>query len=364
MLWGRIRYNEQKRTWCIRGKFQGHRMYFSEIPTRGGKWIPCSTRELAEHLREEISKEMDRGEFNPARYRRAKPLHFEKFALQWLSDQKPNVKFSTWKTYRSYIHIWLIPSLGKEYIPDLSYRKIKQFFNAIPKSPKYKQNIHALLREILNDARKDGCIAQLPESMAFDIPQVKIKFLDGKTQDKILEKIPEVHRYIFRFIFNTGVRISEARALRKVDIKDDHIVISQTFAPSEAGGEQLQIVKQKKEESIPISDVVRELLSEIPASLSPFVFLNPSTGRPYGKNINADVWNPASKEALGYVFPLNNAGRHSFGMAMAKAGVDMDMIAKLLRHSDVKITKKHYAEHDMGVMKRAVDNVFSLHKKP
>jgi hypothetical protein len=31
-----------------------------------------------------------------------------------------------------------------------------------------------------------------------------------------------------------------------------------------------------------------------------------------------------------------------------------------LRHSNVAITKKHYAEHDMGVLKKVVDNVRAI----
>jgi hypothetical protein len=44
-------------------------------------------------------------------------------------------------------------------------------------------------------------------------------------------------------------------------------------------------------------------------------------------------------------------------MALSKAGVDMSQISAPLRHSNAAATKKHYAEPDMGVLKKVVDNV-------
>ena len=47
-------------------------------------------------------------------------------------------------------------------------------------------------------------------------------------------------------------------------------------------------------------------------------------------------------------------------MALSKAGVDMNQISALLLHSNVAVTKKHYAEPDMGVLKKVVDNVRAM----
>ena len=57
---------------------------------------------------------------------------------------------------------------------------------------------------------------------------------------------------------------------------------------------------------------------------------------------------------------MNNAGRHSLGMQLSRAGVEMERISALLRHTNISITKKHYAEADMGVLKKIVDNVRAI----
>ncbi len=147
--------------------------------------------------------------------------------------------------------------------------------------------------------------------------------------------------------------------MRKVDVKRDCIVIAGTFAPSADGGEAWQIVKQSREEAVPLTEGARLAIEAAGQNLTPYVFINPDTGRVYKKNIY-DIWNAACKKAgVGY-FPLNNAGRHSLGMALSKAGVDMNQISALLRHSNVAVTKKHYAEPDMGVLKKVVDNVRAM----
>jgi site-specific recombinase XerD len=136
--------------------------------------------------------------------------------------------------------------------------------------------------------------------------------------------------------------------LRKIDVKRDCIVIAGTFAPSAGGGGEVwQIVKQSREEAIPLTEDAHIAIEAAGQNLAPYVFINPDTGRVYKKNIY-DIWNKACKEAgVGY-FPLNNAGRHSLGMQLSKAGVEMERISALLRHTNVSITKKHYAEPDMG----------------
>jgi site-specific recombinase XerD len=85
------------------------------------------------------------------------------------------------------------------------------------------------------------------------------------------------------------------------------------------------------------------------------VFVNPDIGQPYTKNINRDVWNTACKAALGYVFPLNNVGRHSLANQMLEAGIDIETVSVLLRHSNTAVTKNNYARPNLKVIGGAVD---------
>jgi hypothetical protein len=42
-------------------------------------------------------------------------------------------------------------------------------------------------------------------------------------------------------------------------------------------------------------------------------------------------------------------------MALSKAGADLNQISEFLRHSGAAVTKNHYADLDMGILKKVVD---------
>lgn len=103
---------------------------------------------------------------------------------------------------------------------------------------------------------------------------------------------------------------------------------------------------------------LNEWWDDIPMFLnSEFVFNHSRTGKPYTRKINRGLWNPACEKVLGYVVPLNNCGRHSFANQLARDGVPMDVISKLLGHSNVKITESHYADPNLNVMGKMVDEI-------
>ena len=363
--WGHITENRSRGHWCVRGKWQGRQWYFSQIPTIHG-YIPCKTHDLAVILQGEISKDIERGTFNPARYSTARPLHLKEFSREWLNRVKPTLKFATWKGYRAYINHYINPILGEVFIPDLNYNHYLKIWTETPKSEKYRKNILACLYTMIEDARRSGHIAQVPEKILFkgkfQMPAKDPVWIDRDTQAAILCEIKPEDRPLFQFIFITGVRPSEARALQKADLYPDkgYVAIRHAFAPVEKGGEQMKEVKQKRERRIPFYDSLAGVLNTMAGNLTPFVFINPRTGRPYTKNINRDIWDPASTRALGYVVPLNNAGRHSWGNQMSEAGLDMESIRDGLGHSTTKTTREFYANPSLNKLKKAVDNVRAL----
>ena len=148
--------------------------------------------------------------------------------------------------------------------------------------------------------------------------------------------------------------------MRRSDLYPDreYIMIRNTFSAGQ-GREILRPVKQKRERRIPFYKALYDLFNEMPQSVTPFVFTYSKTGRPYTKNINKAVWNPASKKALGYLFPLNNAGRHSFANQLLQVGVDPGLVSNLLGHSDKRVLFRSYGDRweVTSSAKKVVDNV-------
>lgn len=168
---------------------------------------------------------------------------------------------------------------------------------------------------------------------------------------RIIEAIPRKHRPIFLFMMGTGCRPSEARALRKKDIQDGKIWFEVAFGR----GEELKSVKQEKIGYFPITAEVQQVLDEAPGNLTQWVFINPTTGRPYSKNINK-IWNAACDKAGVKRINLYNATRHSFACQMLNAGNSKGLVSQLLRHSDPRMIER-YAEYEEDPLRAAVERV-------
>lgn len=359
--WGIVGYNDKRDVWYVKGKWQGQRLYYSTYQSILGHRA-CKTETEARDLQLLISSEMEKGLFNPLRYKKSKPYHIKKYTESWLESITSDVAYATWKAYRAATH-YIINGLGDIYIKDLNYKEIKQWLSNLPLDLKTKKNYQGVLIRMLKDALRNGDIDQLPQFVEFrggwTIPVKDKVWIDEESHIRVIEEISEADRYIFLFLYATGVRVSEARALRKKDIfRDrDYILIRSTFGPV-PGGEELKPVKQKRERRIPFYASLKKWWDTMPVYLqSEFVFNNSVTGKPYTKNINRDIWNPACKKALGYVIPLNNCGRHSFANQLVQDGVPLATVSKLLGHSALKVTEDHYADPDINVMRKMVDNI-------
>lgn len=353
-LWGKVGFNSKWKHWFVRGKWQGKRRYFSQIPTQSGSLITCKTQELAQLLQHDISREIQFGTFNPARYKRSTPLHLETYSEKWLNLIKPSISSATWSDYESSLRLHILPVLGKEYIPDINKDKLTTLLNGINRTPKGKKNVMSCLHKLFNDALDSGHILQFPKFPRFtgthEIIPPDINYIDADQQKEIMSHIPISDRPIFEFMILTGCRPSEARAFQKMDIKKDCIVFAHAFGRK---GE-LKAVKGKKIMNWPMTEGLKDLFAIMPGNLSPWVFVNHKTGKPYNKNINR-IWNKACKKA-NIKISLNNATRHSFACQMLNADIPEGVVSRLLRHSDGRMIKR-YGEYKTDSLKNNVDKV-------
>ncbi|MFZ5572033.1 MAG: tyrosine-type recombinase/integrase [Thermodesulfobacteriota bacterium] len=352
----KVCWDTHRNHWCVRLIWQGKRYYFSkylgQVKTGSDPSRPC---QVAQRIASDINAEIDKGIFNPARHQQSKPLHVAQYYQRWIATL--TLEAATLKDYRNSFKNHIIPRIGDKFLLDINYEVLKNLQNGIQRSSKGKKNVMGALHKLLGDAFRSGHIPAMPVFPSFtgrDTVVDKVpEWINADTQAKVLAEIPPADRHIFRFMFLTGCRVSEARAFRWTDIKPDHIVFSVTFDPHE----NLKPIKNKRERKFPITAGLRELFSDMPRNLSPFCFLNSRTGRPHTKNINRDTWNPACQKAMGRVFPLNNAGRHSFANQLLEATDNISLVSKALGHSHISVTKKHYGDHSVESMRQVIDNV-------
>ena len=361
-MWGKVKFNKQQKSWCIKGKWQGKRVYFSEYDTAIGKRI-CQTEAEAIQLQVIISNEIAHGIFNPNRYRKAKKLHLEKYAETWLEEVKPDLSTSTYHGYETALRLYIKPTLGHKFLPDIGHADLKELMKAmnhlVPASR--KKNISAL-HVLLVDAQRDGHITQMPPWIEFKgqnkIVPPPIKYLTVDNQMRILDAIPERHQPIFLFMMATGCRPSEARAFRKQDVylEQGYLLFEVAFGYE---GE-LKAVKAEKAEPFPIGAEIKTILDMAPKVIGPYLFSNPDTGQHYPKEINK-IWNQACDDAGVKRFPLYPAVRHSFACQLLNLGVDERKVSRLLRHSDPRMIKR-YAFYETTTLEKEVDLVTRFKK--
>ncbi len=351
---GVVRYNPKCERYFVDLFWQGNRYRFYKYLGT----IPCESESIANRLLSDIRSEIDKGIFNPVRYKKGKPLHLAAYAEKWLEDIKATIATATYHDYKNSINNHIIPAIGSEFLPDLNYQKIRNFQTSIKRSSKGKFNVMGCLRKMLKDAQLSGYISQVPQFPGFKgkeaIVQPRINWIEQEDQWKILEHIPLEDKPIFLFLMVTGCRPSEARAFRWQDIKKDSIVIEVTFGREN----ELKEVKGKKLRVLPKTEALIQLFEMISRNLTNFVFLNPRTKNTYGRDF-ADTWRKANQAAGVKTIQLYSATRHSYGCHLLNSGLDKAMVQKLLGHSDPKMTDR-YAEWSQSAMKLALDNVVRL----
>lgn len=353
--WGTVRYNRARGHWAVVGTWQGQRCYFCRYESMLGP-VTCETRDLAERLRAVINTDIERGVFNPARYRRARPLHVRTYAESWLETIRPDLAAATYRSYTKAVGLYLVPVLGDRFLPDLGHADLQLLMRAMQHLRPASRKTHmAAFHRLMICAHRDGHITQMPPWIEFrgsnEVNPPAIKYLRAEDQVRILGYIPVQHRPIFMFMMATGCRISEARALRKQDIREDYVVFESAFGYDR----KLKSVKSKRSMTFPITPEVREILDSAPRHFAEWVFINPSTGRPYTMHLRG-IWSKACDDAGVQRISLYQAVRHSFACQLLNSGVDKATVSRLLRHSSLGMIER-YAIYEVAALERAAGTV-------
>ena len=311
------------------------------------------TERLLTHIRWEI----DNRRFNPDKYIKAKyePYLMDNFTQKWLREQElrqrsAEISYSTLYKQKSLIENYIIPYFGRDDVRQIGTRGVKDFNTHLSSlkvkgdrliSPKYRQDIIGVLRQIFNDALEAEDIdrAQLPVFPTIVVPETGFEVLEEEEQDEILGKVPDYDRPIYHFIITYGIRPSEARALKKDAVigNFDRVITRRTFSRNNRLREN---PKEGKWRTISLIDETKKILRALPSSIIRFIFVN-NWGRPYSQSYLNDTWNRACSEAGYRYIPLYHGTRHSLGTKLANEGLGKEMIATVLGHSNTKTTEKY-----------------------
>lgn len=177
---------------------------------------------------------------------------------------------------------------------------------------------------------------------------------------KLLDSIPDNHRLRFLIILsaNTGCRIGELLALTYDDIRDGHLYISKTLSEIEKEKDSeittaFKVTTPKTKTSvrnIPLSDKVlkefayhkkwhqAEMMKR--GYRTQYIFTTESGNFIYRRNAERSLKRLC--ETIGIDFKGWHALRHTFASRLAKNGIPIQTVSKMLGHDNISVTSKYY----------------------
>lgn len=317
-----------------------------------------------------MSRDIRERRFNPVDWQQGKikERRLDMMLEKWLAQKKEEVEstelsYSTYHSYRSYNDSHIVPSLGKFDVREIRFSDLEEFKDKLPKTLKLKtkRNILNALHAAMRWMWQKGFINEMPPFPVIKgndaTPRIA---LDIESQYEALNKIPEDHRDVYEFEFETGLRPGEACALKIKDLDQaaGTVRIQRTFTMSRLRESD----KEGHKKSIPLSPRAIEIVKKRLQGRFPedWIFINPVTGSHYTVNRLSEYW----KRYTGLLCTHYEGSRHSFCTQISEVA-DSAAAQDLMRHADRRSTEKYIharTEYLRDVlMKRG--NVVEMRKK-
>ncbi len=306
------------------------------------------TYDLADRMLTVIQSQVDNKTFNPEDWKigKIRERRFENKIFEWLDQKKEEMhadEFSaeTYKNYKGYVHNHFIPFFEKWDIRDINHELLLQFKNEISKKKikiKTRKNIINALHAFFTWCRNTGAIKEIPVWIEITGDDAHVRTaITYEAQLEGINRIPEAHRDIFIFSFETGLRPGELIALKPKDMEPEgkKALIQRTFS----GSKLMETTKSKTKRWIPLSDTAFQVAMKHAQDKHPesFLFINPETKRRYTTKKLNQLW----RQCSGINCTHYEAGRHSFCTQLVEQGIDIAIVKELARHSDIRTTQKY-----------------------
>lgn len=181
----------------------------------------------------------------------------------------------------------------------------------------------------------------------------RLRFLSVEESDRLLSACDRHLKQIVVFALHTGCRRGEILGLTwdRVDLKHGFIL--------------LDITKNGKRREIPINQTVRAMLQGIVRRIdSPYVFVNPETGKRY-QDIKRSFGTACRKAGLAD-FRFHDL-RHTFASQLVMNGVDITTVSRLLGHNSLTMTLRYshlapnHLQNAVDVLSRLSTLHYNLH---
>lgn len=243
-----------------------------------------------------------------------------------------------------------------EWLDGLTVRQGANQTAGQPLSRKTKQNVHALLSAAFVTAMDAGSMARNPAKGVAEADLNEARepvYLSPEDLALIGERIDPHYALFIRFLSGTGLRYSEATALRRRDItiRDGRAAVRVTRAWKSVGkGEEIGPPKTRKARrtvtcNAALSADLAEHLKSL--GLDDFVFQRPDGDYIRNSRFHKEIWQPLMTQLVdgGDLDrkPWIHEIRHAHTTHLLDAGVPVHVVQARLGHEDPQTTLRVYA---------------------
>lgn len=340
---------------CLTCKTMPQRFYI-DLWWKGRNCCICSDKmgqaldsyERARKLHSHIQTEIDNHTFDPSRYVKAdvQRFYFENLIKRWLGEKEESAakgqrSYAYINPLRGYVKNYFLPFFQGKDVRDVRAIDLKDFYRQLPDtlSPKTQRNILNALENFFKTLIEDEEIEKKPAFPRVSVPDHVVRWCSRETQDKILNAIPEKHRFIFYLLTRQGLRPGEATAIKwgDIDLAKGILTVSRTMSNRKI----VEKTKTGKVRARLLHPDVLDILKSIPRGLPHnYLFINPNSRKPYLTDSLQKIWKRACRK-VGIDIKLYEATRHSVASMAASSGVSIAIIKEVLGHTDIRTTQKY-----------------------
>ncbi len=280
---------------------------------------------------------------------------FDDYAEGWLKTyrgRKPSrgITNYTRKSYERAIKKHAIPFFGRQRLRDIRPKDIEAFVAHLQEEGAGTPSVRAFmvaLKVLFATAYQHGDIAANPtQGVSLDLAPTptKVKVMTRAELGLVLAALPEAWQPFFRFLAQTGLRISEAIGLRWEDVElgaAPHVKVRRQIYK----GETRDLKTRHSVRDVPLTPGMRDTLLALRGRRygGPEAPLWPTTaGTPMAPhNLRKRVLTPAVA-ALGMEWVGFHTFRHTCASLLFAGGRDVKQVQKWLGHADPGFTLRTY----------------------
>jgi integrase len=333
------------------------------------------SEKAARDARRRVVEQVERGE---VRHTKAT---FAEYWSRWIERRRPYLEGNTWRAYEVDGRLRLVPVLGELPLGQIAVEDVRRMISDLAElvaaeqvAAKTVNNTLGTLVVCLNAAVEDGLIGRNPALRVERLPAAHIEreYLRLHEIPLYLDSCADVYRPLAEVLIVTGMRISEALALRIGDVELEPTGGLVTVYRSRKR-ETIGSTKSDRFRSVEIGPGLARVLADQLARRAELdggsdskaaLFVMPVRERHYGRGRWASSGRPAPldrttvsrewhKEALADAelrdMPLHSL-RHTAAAAWLAAGNSLMYVQRQLGHSDIATTERYYGHLERHVL--------------